>query len=270
VRNEPLTIRLAAAEPYDGAALLAFLAARAVPGIEDARDGRYRRHLALPHGDAVVELAPEPAGVTATLLLADERDVPEAAARVRRLCDLEADPDAIAAVLGADPALAPLVAARPGLRVPGSADGWELAARAVLGQQVSVAAARTLAARLVERLGTPMARPAGAVTRRFPSPAAVRDAPDEAFAMPRSRIETLRRVAALAAERDPAAEALAGLRGIGPWTAGYVALRRGDPDVFLATDAGVLRALRAIGGAPDPERWRPWRSYAVMQLWAVC
>jgi AraC family transcriptional regulator, regulatory protein of adaptative response / DNA-3-methyladenine glycosylase II len=265
----PLTLRLAADEPYDAASLLAFFAVRAIPGVEEAADGRYRRHLALPHGDAVVELAAERGGVAVALTGADERDVPAAVERVRHLCDLAADADAIASVLGADPALAPLVDARPGLRVPGFADGWELAARAVLGQQVSVAAARTLAARLVERLGAPLERPSGGVTHRFPAPEAVRDAPDELFAMPRSRIETLRRVAALAAERDPTADALAALRGIGPWTAGYVAMRRGDPDVFLPTDAGVLRALRALGGAPDPERWRPWRSYAVMHLWAA-
>ena len=268
---EPSVHRLRAREPYDGRALLAFHAVRAIPGVEEADGDRYRRHLALPGGDGVVELTAVDGGVDATVWGPDDDDVRVALDRVRRLCALDVDPAPVAAALADDALLGPLVAARPGLRVPGAVDGWELAARAVLGQQVSVAAARTLAARLVERLGEPLARPSGAITHRFPSPAAVRDAPDDVFSMPRSRIETLRRVAALAAQRDPTADELLAVRGIGPWTAGYVALRRGDPDVFLPTDAGVVRGLRGLGvDGVDSERWRPWRSYAVMHLWAVC
>jgi AraC family transcriptional regulator of adaptative response / DNA-3-methyladenine glycosylase II len=265
-----VNLHLGAPAPFDGEALLGFLAVRAIPGVEDVDGATYRRHVPLTYGGAVAGMTPRADGVDVALELDDARDEDEAVARVRRLWAIDADPDAVAAVLRADPLLRPLVDARPGLRVPGIVDGWELAVRAVLGQQVSVAAARTLAARLVERFGEPLARPRGAVTRGFPAPDLIRDAPDDAFAMPRSRIDTLRRVAALAAQTDPAPDELLALPGIGPWTAGYVALRRGDADVWLPTDAGVLRALRALGATPDPERWRPYRSYAVMHLWAIC
>ncbi|MBI5105963.1 MAG: DNA-3-methyladenine glycosylase 2 family protein, partial [Solirubrobacterales bacterium] len=167
---------------------------------------------------------------------------------------LDADPSSVAEVLG------PLAAARPGLRVPGAADGWEVAVRAVLGQQITVVAARTLAARLTERCG------------RFPRPEDLASLPDEAFPMPRTRIATLRALAEAAPRLESPADAhaLVELPGIGPWTAGYVALRLGDPDVFLPTDAGVLRALGtgAREAARRAEAWRPWRSYAVAHLWA--
>jgi AraC family transcriptional regulator of adaptative response / DNA-3-methyladenine glycosylase II len=270
VRGGHVVRRLEGRAPFDGAAMLGFLAARAIAGVEEVVDGTYRRSLRLAHGDAVVEITPEQAGARVGLQVDDLRDVPEAIARCRRLMDLDADPRRIAGVLGADPLLAQGVAARPGLRVPGAVDAWELAARAVLGQQVSVAAARRLAERMTDRLGAPLPSPSGGVTRRFPSPAAVAGAPDDAFAMPAARAATLRRVAALAVDRELDAEALAGVRGIGPWTRGYVALRLGDPDVFLATDAAVIRALGGRrDGATLAERWQPWRSYAVLHLWAL-
>jgi AraC family transcriptional regulator of adaptative response / DNA-3-methyladenine glycosylase II len=265
-----VSLRLAARVPFDGGALLGFLAARAVAGLEDVAGGTYRRTLRLAHGDAIAEITPEDDGARVLLRLDDARDAPAAAARCRRLLDLDADPEAIAAVLGSDPLLAGGVAARPGLRVPGAVDAWELAARAVLGQQVSVAAARRLVERLVEQMGERLATPSGAVTHRFPAPAAVAVAPDDCFPMPLARADTLRRVATLADEGELDLEALAALRGVGPWTAGYLALRLGDPDVFLPTDAAVVRALRGRrDGAVLAEAWRPWRSYAVLHLWAL-
>lgn len=265
-------MHLPTAQPFDGAAILAFLAARAITGVEEVRDGTYRRTLALPGGPAILELTPDARGVTARFTLSDKADEPEAIRRARALFGLDADPDAVAAHLGADPHLGPLLATRPGLRVPGVVDGWEIAARAVLGQQITVAAARTLASRITAAVATPLAAPDGALTHLFPTPAQVAAAPDEIFAMPRSRARTLRVLAAaepqLAVPQDAAA--LQDLWGIGPWTAGYVALRLGDPDVFLHGDVAVQKALRDLGADPaaSPPSWAPWRSYAVLHLWA--
>jgi len=264
-------VLLSTREPFDGAAVLAFLAARAIAGVEEVRGETYRRTLALPHAGAILALTPRAGGVEAAFALDDARDEDEAVARSRALFGLDVDPAAVAAVLGADPDLGPLVARRPGLRVPGVVDGWEIAARAVLGQQVSVAAARKLAGRITATLGAPLARADGALTHRFPSPAAVAAAPDEAFPMPRSRIRALREVASAGLLLDTPASApgLLDLWGIGPWTAGYVALRLGDPDVFLSGDVAVVRSLRELGlTTEDASRWRPFRSFAVLHLWA--
>jgi AraC family transcriptional regulator of adaptative response / DNA-3-methyladenine glycosylase II len=263
-------VLLATAEPFDGGAVLAFLAARAIAGVEEVAGGTYRRTLTLPHGAALLALTPSNDGVEATLRLDDPRDEAEALRRARALFGLDADPHAVAAALGADLRLAPLIAQRPGLRVPGAVDGWELAVRAVLGQQITVAAARTLAGRIVERLGVPLDRPDGALTHHFPPPAAVAGAPDDVFAMPRSRIRALRELAAAAPvlDRPEDAAALLDLWGIGPWTAGYVALRLGDPDVFLTGDVAIARALRELGlTAADASRWSPFRSFATLHLW---
>jgi AraC family transcriptional regulator of adaptative response / DNA-3-methyladenine glycosylase II len=265
-------VHLATALPFDGAAVLDFLAARAIAGVEEVTsDGTYRRTLALPGGEAILALTPRADGVEADLALADARDEPEALRRARALFGLDQDPAAARAVLGADPVLGPLVARRPGLRVPGVVDGFELAARAVLGQQISVAAARVLAGRITAALGTPLARPVGALTHTFPAPRAIAEAPDDAFPMPRSRARTLRGLAAADPPlRDPAdAAALTDLWGIGPWTAGYVALRLGDPDVFLDGDVAIVRSLRLLDSTvADAPRWSPMRSHAVLQLWA--
>ncbi len=279
-------MHLPTAQPFDGTALLDFLAARAITGVEEVRDGTYRRTLALPHGTAILALTPVADGVTAELTLDDERDEPEAIRRARALFGLDADPRAVAEHFDADPHLGPLVRARPGLRVPGIVDGWEIAARAVLGQQITVAAARTLASRITAAVATPLGRApdagcaseagqrlggGGTLTHLFPTPAQFAAAPDELFAMPRSRIRTLRGLAAA----DPSlvepqdAAALQTLWGIGPWTAGYVAMRLGDPDVFLDGDVAVQRALRELGaGRTAPPSWSPWRSFAVLHLWA--
>jgi AraC family transcriptional regulator, regulatory protein of adaptative response / DNA-3-methyladenine glycosylase II len=279
-------LRLAATAPYDGAAVLGWLGARLVPGVETLDDDGgvrvYRRTLALSGGPAVLVLALDgDDGVRAELRLADPADEPAALAAVRALFDLDARPAAHNAVLGEDPALAPLVAARPGLRAPGTVDPAETAVRAVLGQQISLAAARTLARRLVEACGAPLATPDGTLTHAFPGPEAIAaDGVVEAIGMPRSRQRTLRELCARLAGGDPVLEdrdRLLAIPGIGPWTADYIALRAlGDPDAFPAGDLGLRRSAGALGLPDDAaaleahaERWRPWRRYAAHYLWAA-
>jgi AraC family transcriptional regulator, regulatory protein of adaptative response / DNA-3-methyladenine glycosylase II len=279
----PLQLRLAVREPFDPASLLRFLAARAVPGVEHVHDGVYTRSLRLPHGDAVVSLQPTPTVVHARLSLHDLRDVAAAVERCRRLLDLDADPQAVVAVLGDDPLLGARVRARPGLRVPGHVDGAELAVRAVLGQQISVAQAGALAARLAQEYGEPCEHATGSVTHLFPSAQRLARVDPQRLPMPRTRGRALVALCqALAsgslaldrsADRGRVREALLAVAGIGPWTADYVAMRAlGDPDVMLQTDVGVIRACTALGvDARDlpavAQRWSPWRSYAVMHLW---
>jgi AraC family transcriptional regulator of adaptative response / DNA-3-methyladenine glycosylase II len=220
--------------------------------------------------------------VPATFTLADARDLAPALERTRRLLDADCDPLAVAETLGADPTLATLVARRPGLRVPGHVDGVEVAVRAVLGQQVTVAAARTLAARLVAAYGDPLVLDGDhTVTQLFPTAAAIAAADPDGLAMPQSRKRALRGLAQALADGDVVLDRsrdrgkvradLLALPGIGPWTADYIALRAlGDPDVFLPTDTGVRDAARLAGlddVAATSEAWRPWRSYALMHLW---
>lgn len=281
-----INLRLAYRSPLHIPALLDFLEMRALPGVEE-RDGEaYRRGLLLPHGSATVSLKPEARWVSATLRLQDVRDLAPAVARCRRLMDLDADPDAVDATLGEDPALAAMVAAEPGVRVPRSVDGFEMAVRAIVGQQVSVAGARTTLGRLVRASsGTLLSAATESSLVAFPSAALVADLPDKAFGMPVARRETIRALASLVADGkidlEPGAdreETVAHLRevpGIGAWTAGYVAMRAiGDPDVFLPTDLAVRRGAAAVGLPSTPsalqthaERWRPWRSYALIRLW---
>jgi AraC family transcriptional regulator of adaptative response / DNA-3-methyladenine glycosylase II len=279
-----VTARLAARPPFDGAALLRHFGARMVPGVEARVDGEYRRSLRLPDGPAVVGLAPDGDGVRVRVW----GGAAEAAAGpVRALLDLDADPAAVVARLGGDPLIGALVLAAPGRRVPGTVDGAELAVRAVLGQQVSVAGAATIAGRLTARLGEPLPEPVGAVTHLFPSSAALAALDPEELPMPRSRGRALIGMcAALAAGdvdlspgADPdAAEAdLLALPGIGPWTAAYVRLRAlGDRDAFPAADLGLRRGLERLGAdgsaraaAHRAEAWRPLRAYAAQHLWAV-
>lgn len=282
----PLTVRLACREPFDGDALLAFLAVRAVPGVESVEGATYRRSLRLARGLGVVSITVCGAAVTCALMLDDVADVQVAVQRTRRLFDLDCDPATIRDHLGAHPLLAPLVEKRPGLRAPGHPDGTELLVRAVLGQQISVAGARTLAGRLVAAHGQPLAEPIGGVTHAFPSAATIAGLSPHDFAVPRARGAALIGACAKVADgeivldagsdRSEAVVALQALRGIGPWTAGYVAMRAlGDPDVFLHTDLGVRHALAALGADSSPrgaaalaEAWRPWRSYALHHLWA--
>jgi AraC family transcriptional regulator, regulatory protein of adaptative response / DNA-3-methyladenine glycosylase II len=281
-------LRLAHRRPYAAGPLLSFLAARAVPGVEERRDGGYRRSLRLPGGAGVVAVTPPDPGegqLTVRLDLEDPGDLGAAVERCRRLLDLDADPRAVDAVLGPDPLLAPLLRLRPGLRVPGHPDGFELAVRAVLGQQVTVKGARTLAARLVGKLGSPLAKPAGPVTHLFPSAEAVADDDLSGVGLTGTRVRALRALAGAVAgglalgpdaDRDETRRRLLALPGIGPWTAAYVAMRAlGDPDAIPLTDLGLRQALRALGAPDDArsvaaraERWRPWRAYAAMHLWA--
>jgi AraC family transcriptional regulator of adaptative response / DNA-3-methyladenine glycosylase II len=280
-----LTLRLAARAPYDAAEVLLFLGAHAVPGLEEWDGTTFSRVLDLPHGPAVVALSPAGDGgpaATARLRLAELRDLGAAVTRCRRMLDLDADPAAVDDVLGADPALAPLVAVAPGRRVPASPDADELAFRAVLGQQVSVAGARTLTARVLTAAGTPLAEPVGTLTHAFPRAAALADADLSAVGLTGSRRRTVHGLAAAladgsialdpGADREEAGRALLAVPGIGPWTAALVALRGlADPDVWLPGDLALRRSLVALGStdADAVTRWRPWRSYAVLHLWAL-
>ena len=254
-----------------------------MPGVEElTTDGSYRRTLRLPHGPGVITLRGEARAIVAELDVA-AADLENAVAACRRLLDLDADPVAIDAHLGTDPLLAPLVARRPGLRAPGHVEATELATRAILGQQISVRGARTLATRLVAAHGEPLPEHLrrGTLTHLFPDAATIAALPSEAFAMPRARSAALARTAAAiadgsldlrpGADHDAARAGLLALKGIGPWTAGYVAMRAlGDRDAWLPTDVGVRRGLARIGAEPErAERWRPLRSYALMHLWAL-
>src|SRR4051812_26820875 len=246
-------LRLTTTAPYDGAAVLRWLGARLVPAIEDLDgDGVYRRTLRLPGGPAVAALALDGAdGVHAQLRLADSPAEPAALAACRALLDLDARPDAYNAVLRRDPALAPLVAAQPGLRAPGTVDAAETAVRAVLGQQVSLAAARTLAGRLVALCGESLPEPDGALTHAWPAPERI---DPETIGMPESRRHTLRTLCARLADGSLALDErdeLLAVPGIGPWTADYIALRAlGDRDAFPVGDLGIRRGARALG-LPD-------------------
>ena len=284
--GDAVTLRLPYRAPLDAAGLVAFFGARAVPGVEETADGAYRRSLRLPHGGGVVELRPADGHVQARFWLDDLRDLATAAQRCRVLLDLDADPHAVVESLGADAVVGPLVRAEPGRRVPGHVDGDELAVRAVLGQQVSLRGAATLAGRLVAACGEPLARPVGGVTRLFPSAAALAAVDPATLAMPAARRRALLGLAdALArgevvldagADRDETLRRLLALPGIGPWTAGYVAMRvLRDPDAFLPSDLGVRHALERLGRDGSPaaaarlaEGWRPYRAYALRHLWA--
>ncbi len=248
-------------------------------GVEEVMGGTYRRTAGLAGGGAVISATPEAAGVHCELRLDDPGDADDAATRCRRLFDLDADPGAIAAGLGRDPLLAPLVRRRPGLRVPGAVDGFEMAARAIVGQQVSVAGARTVLGRLVAEYGEPLGQADGGLTHRFPVPAALAEADPGALPFPRTRASALLTVARLCAsgelrlepgaDLDAVRAQLLAIPGIGPWTASYIGMRAlGDPDCFLRGDVGIRQALARVGAeGVDDERWRPWRSYAVMHLW---
>jgi AraC family transcriptional regulator of adaptative response / DNA-3-methyladenine glycosylase II len=283
----PIELRLPYRRPADLTGIVAFLAARAVPGVEEVEGGTYRRSLVLPHGTGVAELTPATGHLLATLRLSDFRDLTAAVARCRRLFDLDADSVAVDKVLATDPALTPLVRAKPGIRVPGAVDGDELAVRAVLGQQVSVAAARRVAARLVQAYGKPLDTPVGSVTHAFPTSDALAAVDPNSFSMPARRQRTMRELTARLADGrihlDPGADRaevereLTQIPGIGSWTAGYVRMRAlADPDVLLVGDLGVRHGL-VRAGLPDDsaaatkvaEAWRPWRSYAQMHLWTL-
>ena len=287
-----VTIRLPYRAPYDWNAMLAFLTARAIPGVESVREGCYARTLVVGEARGVVMItAGEGDWLQATLRFPKVQAWPAVIARVRRVFDLAADPAVIAAHLSEDPDLAPLVAARPGLRAPGAWDGFELSVRAVLGQQITVHAARMLAGKITAGYGSPLADEAAnliGLTHFFPSPSQLAQADVETLAMPRSRGRALVGLAAAAAadpelfgarrSLDEAVAELRALPGIGEWTAQYIAMRAlREPDAFPSADIGLMRALEGPGGLRPTaaqllaraERWRPWRAYAASHLWAA-
>ena len=275
--------------PFDWNALIDFLAARAIPGVEHVDRAAYRRTITLDGKSGRLQVRPARRNqLELRVEFPDSRPLIRIVERVRGLFDLGADPHQIDRHLALDPLLAPLVRARPGLRVPGAWDGFELAVRAILGQQITVSGATTLAGRLARSFGERLAttsRETAAIL--FPTPAALARAPIASIGIPEQRAKTVRRLAELVAEGrlgfqnvlDPEAwmAALAKLPGIGDWTAQYVAMRAlGEPDAFPASDLGLLRAVATGRSSINPnqlrqlaEPWRPWRAYAAMHLWAA-
>jgi AraC family transcriptional regulator, regulatory protein of adaptative response / DNA-3-methyladenine glycosylase II len=282
-----LSLRLPFRAPLQPDSLFGHLAATAVPGVEEWRDGAYRRTLRLPHGHGIAALRPAPDHVACQLTLTDLRDLASAISRCRRLLDLDADPQAVDEQLADDAPLPPLVRKAPGRRVPRTVDAAEFALRAVLGQQVSTAAARTHAARLAAAHGEAVEDPAGGLTRIFPAVQVVAGADPASLALPRSRRESFAALAtALAAGQvdlsiggdwQEARLRLAELPGLGPWTIETIAMRAlGDPDAFPGTDLGVRLAAARLCLPDTPAAlagraaaWRPWRAYAVQYLWAT-
>jgi AraC family transcriptional regulator of adaptative response / DNA-3-methyladenine glycosylase II len=263
--------------------LLAFLERRAIPGVERVTAGGYARTIEAAGRAARIEVrrAAEGDHLRLSAWGVGGADLFPLVTRVRRLFDLDADPLRIDAHLARDARLAPSVAARPGLRVPGAWDGFELAVRAILGQQVSVAGATTLAGRLVERFGRPAAGGIDGLTHLFPTPEALAGADVASVGLPKARAAAIVGLAAAMAAGERPLEPAEGpveLAGIGPWTAAYVAMRGGrDPDAFPAGDLVLRRALAGAGREAPPERavlllsepWRPWRAYAAMHLWSL-
>jgi AraC family transcriptional regulator, regulatory protein of adaptative response / DNA-3-methyladenine glycosylase II len=274
--------------PYDWPAMLAFLRRRAIPGIERVTGDLYARSVQLDGVQGTVAVQPADGNaLRATVQFPKLSALPSIIARLRRVFDLAADPIAIAAHLAKDPALAPLVKARPGLRVPGAWDGFELAIRAVLGQQITVSAAVRLTGRLVAAHGERLAEPDGDLTHVFPRPEALAAADLTSLGMPRSRAAALSAVGAAAladthlfdatSGLDDAVRRLRSIRGVGEWTAQYIALRQlREPDAFPAPDIGLMRAIasRERRGYSLSElldranKWQPWRAYAAQHLWA--
>lgn len=284
------TLNLEYRAPLATAQLMRFLSERAIPGVEVFDGVTFRRSIRTSVGRAaVIELRPDPtsAHVVFEAEIGEPTDLADAVRASRRLLDLDAEPVSIDGALSADPSLRPLVRASPGLRLPGAIDGFELAVRAILGQQISVRAARTLAGRIVTRAGTALDRNQAVegVKHLFPTPEQLAAAPLEELGITRRRVETIRRLAELvasgdlmlaeSADREAVREALLAIPGIGPWTVAYISMRAlRDPDAFPASDLGVREGFRALGlptAVPaitaHAERWRPWRGYAVMHLW---
>lgn len=282
-----IALRLPYRAPLNPSNLFGHLAATGVPGVEEWRDGAYRRTLSLPYEHGIVALTPQAGHIACRLSLTDPRDLTIAISRCRRLLDLDADPEAIDDQLRTDPLLVPIVDKAPGRRVPRTVDAAEFAVRAVLGQQVSTAAARTHAARLVTAHGTPVEDPEGGLTHLFPSSEALAALDPEALALPRSRRTTLTTLVGALADGslklDPGSDwnlaraQLTSLPGFGPWTVEVIAMRAlGDPDAFLPGDLGVRRAAAGLGLPSTPAAltaragaWQPWRAYAVQYLWAT-
>ncbi|OAA25767.1 DNA-3-methyladenine glycosylase II [Frankia sp. EI5c] len=279
-----MTVRLPFRAPLHAASLFGHLVATAVPGVEEWRDGAYRRTMRTPGGHAIIALRPLPDQIACRLALTDVRDLGLVIARCRRLLDLDADPTAVDGQLAADPALAPLVARAPGRRVPRTVDPAEFALRAVIGQQTTVAAARTQAARLVRATGTRVHDPDGGLTHLWPSVTDLARGSGVRLPGPAVRRRAFTGLAAAVAAGDvelgPGGDwdrtraMLAGLPGIGPWTIETIAMRAlGDPDAFAPGDLGVRRGAERLGLPTTPAAllrraaaWRPWRAYAAQHL----
>jgi AraC family transcriptional regulator, regulatory protein of adaptative response / DNA-3-methyladenine glycosylase II len=286
-----IPVRLAYRPPLDLRGLLEYLGQRAIPGVETFDGNTYARTLDLPHGPGIVTIpadigvhpAPQnvrydrPGSLPCELRLQDVRDFATAVSRVRRLLDLDADPLAVRSALRDDPLLGRSVETNPGLRVAGAVDGAETAARAILGQQVSVAGARVLGGRLASLYGAGLPESFGELDRLFPSAEALAAADPATWPMPARRARALQALSGAITEgrvaidpgtdRDSTEEALRALPGVGPWTASYIRMRGlGDPDVFLGQDLGVKKAIQAWGEPVDSALWKPWRSYATFHL----
>jgi AraC family transcriptional regulator of adaptative response / DNA-3-methyladenine glycosylase II len=282
-----VSLRLPVRTPFAYEGVFGHLAAGAVPGCEEVRDGVYRRTLRLPSGNGIVSLTPSPDQVRCVFVLDEFRDLTTAIARCRRLLDLDADPEAVIDALGADPDMGAVVAKAPGQRIPRTVDEAELAVRAVLGQQVSTKAARTHAGRLVADYGEPVHDSAGALTHTFPTVDRLLDLDPVRLAVPAARRRTLTALVRGLADGSVVLDAgcdwetarrqLLNLPGVGPWTAEMIAMRAlGDPDAFPVTDLGLRAAAEQLG-LPTGRRalaarshcWRPWRSYATQHLWTT-
>ncbi len=280
-----ITLSLGYRPPFDWPALLGFLALRAIPGVERIEDGVYRRTIEMDGAAGALAIAdqPERNRLRVTIRFPRLAALPRIIARVRQMFDLDADPEAIGLALAQDRRLAVLIAQRPGLRVPGAWDGFELAVRAILGQQITVTAATKLAGAIADRWGEPVQL--DGLTRLFPRPADLAGA--AISGMPGARATAISRLAARVAanpglfERGgDLAASIAGLRalpGVGEWTAHYIAMRAlREPDAFPAADIGLMRAMDDGLGRPNPatllahsQAWRPWRAYAALHLWTA-
>jgi AraC family transcriptional regulator, regulatory protein of adaptative response / DNA-3-methyladenine glycosylase II len=274
-----VSLRLPYREPMDVAAVLDFLGAHAIAGLETYVDGVFTRVLGAPSGPALVAVSPGDGAVRCDVRLRDTRDLVTVVARVRRLLDLDADPTAVDDTLVADPALESLVRKRPGIRAPGSVDGYETAIRTIVGQQISLSGARTVLARIVAEYGETAF--AGESWLAFPVPQALSAADPATLPMPRARGRSVHAVATAFAtgdlqldagvDRDATRARLLALPGVGPWTADYLAMRTtGDPDVLLRSDLVVRHAAGDLGIdlADGRPQWAPWRTYATYHLWA--
>jgi AraC family transcriptional regulator of adaptative response / DNA-3-methyladenine glycosylase II len=289
-----LRIALAYRPPYDWQAIAAYLGGRGTPGVESADAKSYRRTVRLGGRAAWIEVAPQRGAHRLQLHVhtnAPADSLLHVVGRVRHLFDLDADPSAITAHLRTDALLAPVVPARSGLRVAGAWDGFELAVRAILGQQVSVRAATTLIGRVATEFGDPMPAALQAppeLQRLFPAAQVLATAPLERCGIIRTRADAIRKLAAAVASnelrldgsRAGEIDSLLQMPGIGPWTASYIALRAlREPDAFPHSDLGLRRAFASLQGASRPasdkmllraaETWRPWRGYAALHLWTL-
>jgi AraC family transcriptional regulator, regulatory protein of adaptative response / DNA-3-methyladenine glycosylase II len=286
-QGKGIALPLAYHQPLDIASVVDYLGARAVPGTEEVSPGSYRRAVRSSAGGGILEITSIGDQLTVSLTGTDIGSLARDVAAARRMFDLDADPASVNDVLGQDPLLQPLIEKRPGLRVPGAYDGFELAVRTVLGQQISVAAATTYAGRLVARLGTPLPEPFGTVTHVFPTAETVVAGDLEGLGLTQARTATLRALAQAVADGSvrlhPGADlrrteqGLTALRGVGPWTASYIAMRAlRDPDALPTKDLALLKAFSRLTGTSaterdleaHAERWRPWRAYAAVHLWA--